>query len=272
MSPQPKISVIISTYNNARYVEKKLNEILRQTLFHEAEFLFIETASPERERDLLRPFCLEHENCRLLEFDERKSLYEAWNIGWEASRADLVCYSNMDDCMHPMLLEKMVGLFQKHPSTDICSPLIACQKEDDLRDCFDSSAMKGRKLSIRPGPFTAWRKEVDRKIGRFDEAFFAAGDKDFWARIHAQKLKIRIVWKALYLFTESPSQLSKQPNPKLAEDKVRQKQKPYPSIWTPQYKVAVKLLQPLWKIAPTWFLEKKVGQPGDCAQEASSNS
>lgn len=252
----PKISVIVSTYNNARYVQKKLNEILRQTLFQEAEFLFIETASPERERDLLSPFCMEHENCRLLEFDERKSLYEAWNIGWEAARADLVCYSNMDDCMHPMLLESIVNLFAKHPSTDICSPLIACQQEDDARNRFDSLAMKGRKLSIRPGPFTAWRKEIDQKTGRFDAGFFAAGDKDFWARAYAEKLKIRIIWKVLYLFTESPTQLSKQPNPKLTQDKVRQKQKPYPFIWTPQYKVAVKLLQPIWKCCPMLFTER----------------
>jgi glycosyltransferase involved in cell wall biosynthesis len=250
----PKISVIISTYNNARYVDKKIKEILQQTQFHDSEFIFIETASPERERDLLTPFCEEHENCRLLTYDERKTLYEAWNIGWEAANSDLVCYSNMDDCMHHLLLEKTVDFFSRYPSTEICSPLIACQKEDDTRNRFDIEAMRGRKLSIRPGPFTAWKKNIDQKIGRFDENFFAAGDKDFWARAHAKRLKIRILWKVLYLFTESPTQLSKNPNQKLMADKALRKNRSYQFIWPPKYKRSVQLLQLVWKKVPRLFL------------------
>lgn len=50
--PYP-ISVLISTYNNRCFVSKKIKEILAQTLFEHAEFIFIETASPEKERELI---------------------------------------------------------------------------------------------------------------------------------------------------------------------------------------------------------------------------
>jgi len=55
-------------------VEKKLAEIRRQTWFGRAKFIFIETASPERERELFAPFCEQHPNCRLLATDERQTL------------------------------------------------------------------------------------------------------------------------------------------------------------------------------------------------------
>ena len=52
----PQISVLISTYNNRRFVAKKLAEIQRQTIFDRSEFIFIETGSPECERELIAPF------------------------------------------------------------------------------------------------------------------------------------------------------------------------------------------------------------------------
>jgi len=257
MQPIKKISVIISTYNNVRYVEKKLAEISRQTAFQDAEFIFIETASPEKERDLLAPFCASHPNCRLLTYDDRKTLYESWNIGWETAKAPLVCYSNMDDCMHPALLETVIRTFDRDPAIDICSTLIAYQEEDASRDRFDICAMKGRKLCLRPGPFTVWRKEINQKIGTFDPQFFVAGDKDFWSRAYANKLRIKIIWKVLYLFTKSPTQLSKQQGPKIISDQEREKTKPYPLLWPPCYKLPTKLIRPVWTVCPQFFLPKE---------------
>ena len=114
----PRISVIISSYNNARFVSKKLAEIRAQTIFAESEFVFVETGSPEKERELFAPFCAEHPHCRIVACAERKTLYQAWNMGWRAARAPLVCYSNMDDAMHPRLLELIPDMFLPHS----CSP------------------------------------------------------------------------------------------------------------------------------------------------------
>src|SRR5690349_5816495 len=133
----PRISVLISSYNNARFVAKKLAEISAQTIFDEAEFLFIETASPERERELFAPFCREHANCRVIATNERRTLYQAWNIGWREARAPIVCYSNMDDAMHPLLLEKVAREMEKR-SPDVCTVLIAKQPMDEQWNSWES--------------------------------------------------------------------------------------------------------------------------------------
>ena len=69
----PQISVIISTYNDRDLVKKKLLEIQGQTAFNRTEFIFIEPASPGREREILEPFCEQHVNCRLITAEERLS-------------------------------------------------------------------------------------------------------------------------------------------------------------------------------------------------------
>lgn len=202
----PRISVLISSYNNARFVSKKLAEIRAQTWFERAEFLFIETASPERERDLFAPFCREHPNCRVIAADERKSLYEAWNLGWREARAPLVCYSNMDDAMHPRLLEEVVAAMERE-GWDAASVLIVRQPMDEGWN--DWSRVNRLPLSTRPGAFAAWRKDLSERIGWFDERFLVAGDKEFWHRLAAAKLRIGLIQKVLYLYTTNPESLSR---------------------------------------------------------------
>jgi cellulose synthase/poly-beta-1,6-N-acetylglucosamine synthase-like glycosyltransferase len=205
VSDAPRISVLISSYNNARFVQKKLAEIKTQTLFAHAEFLFIETASPERERELFAPFCTDHPNCRIIAIDERRTLYQAWNIGWREARAPIACYSNMDDAMHPRLLEEVVSAMERE-RWDAATVLIAKQPMDARWN--DWSRVNGLQLSTRPGPFGAWRRELSERIGWFDERFVVAGDKEFWSRLTLAKLRVGLIPKVLYLYTRNPESLS----------------------------------------------------------------
>lgn len=210
----PQISCIISTYNDAQYVKKKMEEILAQSFFEQAEFIFVETASPERERDLISPYVEKFSNIRLIATDQRLTLYQAWNKGWDAARADLVCYSNMDDAMHPALLETVVNTMQAHPDWDLGSVLVAQQRENSpgARDSFDLERLKSLKLCRRPGPFSVWRKRIEDKMGRFDGHYRIIGDKEFWARAAAADVKMGLISKVLYLYTIAENQLSKRKN------------------------------------------------------------
>ena len=206
-----RISCIISTYCDAGYVCKKMEEIVQQTIFADVEFIFIETGSPERERDEIFPYTEKYSNIRLLATDDRRSLYEAWNMGWNEANAEVVCYSNMDDALHPCCLEYVADYMENRKSVDLCSVMIAYQYENSEgeRDGFDPERLRKLKISRRPGPFTAWRKNLKDQIGMFDENFKVMGDLDFWSRAIAAKLGVGMIYKVLYLYSVAPSQLSK---------------------------------------------------------------
>ncbi len=233
MSFTPKITVLISTFNDRGYVEKKTAEIEAQTAFSDTEFLFIETASPESERELLAPYCEQHPNCRLITRDERLTLYEAWNLGWSEASAPLVCISNMDDAMHPRLLEFTIQQMQEH-DWDLGSVLIAKQKLDDpQRDSWAPKRLKPLSLQPRPGAFFAWKRELEQNFGQFDTSFQIAGDKDFWARAVDRNLNMGLIPHVLYLYTQHPNQLSKSDRYRSLKEADRQHaaSKPYPHIW-----------------------------------------
>lgn len=232
MSTPFDISVIISTYDDRDLIPKKLAEILAQTFFERAEFIFIEPDSPGKERELLEPFCRQHTNCRLIALDERINLYKAWNLGWSEARAPLVCISNMDDSMHPRLLSLIhVGMSEK--DWDVATVLIAKQSFDETTDDWSADRIRKLELSKRPGPFFVWRKDLNGGFGTFDDSLQIVGDKDFWARAQARGLRIGLVPVIAYLNTCHPNQLSKTGDAssrKRIERKICSK-KHYPHVW-----------------------------------------
>ena len=229
-----KISVIISTYNDREFVEKKIAELQQQSIFDETEVIFVEPDSPQRERELLAPFCEQHPNCRLLALDERVSLFSAWNLGWEASSAPLVCYSNMDDSMHPRLLEYVVRNIDAH-DWDVCSVLTVRQQLSRISatEMWSLASLRTMKLFHRPGAFTAWRRSLKDSIGFFDEAYYASGDREFWGRIIDRGIKYGLVRKILYIYSKSEHQLSKSPagEERRRQDKERLLQTGYRRYW-----------------------------------------
>ena len=233
MSLSPyELSVLISTYDDRALIDKKLREIELQRAFSRVEFIFVEPASPGRERELLEPFCASHPNCRLITFEERLGLYRAWNMGWEAATAPFVCISNMDDTMHPRLLERLLTELPK-VEFDLFTVLIAKQGVDEALNSFDVDRLKRLDISLRPGPFFVWRRDLQDDFGMFEDRFEIIGDKDFWARAVARDLKIRLLPEVLYLYTKHPDQLSKSNafKERKQADALLADQKDYPHVW-----------------------------------------
>ncbi|MGJ8653969.1 MAG: glycosyltransferase family 2 protein [Opitutaceae bacterium] len=236
--PDPEITVVISTYDDRDFVAKKLVEIEAQSAFNRAEFIFIESASPGLERELLEPFCDRHANCKLIDLDGRVNLYQAWNLGWEAANAPLVCISNMDDTMHPQLLEEVISAMELHP-WDLASVLIAKQNRDSDWNSWERTRLRKLELSTRPGPFFVWRSELKERIGMFDSALQVAGDKDFWARALNEKLRIGLIEEVLYLYTKHAGQLSKGAV-HAEQEKALLEAKSYPHVWPKDFQAKIR--------------------------------
>lgn len=252
MSSTFEISVIISTYDDRDLIPKKLAEIKAQTFFEHAEFLFIEPDSPGKERELLEPFCRENPNCRLLALDERINLYQAWNLGWSEAQAPLVCITNMDDSMHPRLMEAVISGMSKE-GWDIATVLIAKQPFDETSDDWSPSRIHRLELSTRPGPFFVWRKELIERLGAFDDSLQIVGDKDFWARAQDRKLRIGLLPFVGYLNTFHSNQLSKSADASRIKRIEREicSQKTYPHVWPEMLSHQIRRIRVLRRL-PFW--------------------
>ncbi len=238
-----RVSVILSSFDHRDFVARKLEQIKAQSVFKECEFIFIDPQSPGREPQLIRPETERYPNIRLLALEERVSLYAAWNVGWNEAQAPYVCYSNMDDVMHPLLLETVLGEMNKK-RLDLCTVLSASQPIAEYGTDFDPKRIRRFPLTDRPGgPFTAWRRTVAGEYGQFAEGFFMAGDKEFWSRMIRLGARWDLIPRILYLFTKDPASLGKQSadDPRKASDNERLASSPHPIQWPPAMKRKVRL-------------------------------
>ena len=252
-STLPELSVLISTYNDRNFVEKKLQEIRAQTAFERTEFIFIEPNSPGGERELLAPFCERYTNCRLITLNEQVTLYQAWNVGWESALAPIVCISNMDDAMHPELLERVIEGMARN-AWDVATVLIAKQVIDEDMNSWDQQRLRQLELSTRPGPFFAWRTELKDSLGMFDERLELIGNKDFWARIDSTDLNVGLISDVLYLYTKHPMQLSKRVEFKAKKrvERVLCENKDYPHVWSSKLYWKIRWVRLLRKLPYLW--------------------
>jgi glycosyltransferase involved in cell wall biosynthesis len=110
MSNEPSVSVIIPTYNRARFVPSAVQSVLDQT-FQNVEIIVVDDGSTDDTRRALEPFgkkirCLVTEN---------KGPAHARNIGMKAASGKYVAFLDSDDLYLPGKLEWEISFLEAHP-------------------------------------------------------------------------------------------------------------------------------------------------------------
>lgn len=102
MRPQPSVSVIIATYNQARYLEETLESVLNQTLPRaDYEVIVINDGSTDSTHELLRKY-----GGRVLLIEqENRGLVKSCNTGLARARGKYIVRVDSDDTIDPNLLQ-----------------------------------------------------------------------------------------------------------------------------------------------------------------------
>lgn len=186
----PKVSVIIPSYNCARFVASAVESALAQT-FRDFEVIVVNDGSTDETEAVLSPFqgrivYIHQENC---------GLPGARNRGIAAARGELIALLDADDRWLPDKLEAQVGAF---------APADVGLVYSDIRVDFDEGGVKEPSyLAALPAdrregllldvvlrspcficPSTAvLRRSMLERVGGFDAAMRYFEDADLWLRL-----------------------------------------------------------------------------------------
>ncbi len=100
-----KISAIISTYNSARFIAGRLDDLLRQTITKDLEIIVIDSGSCENEGSIARDYMSRHSNIVYIRTEIRESIYKAWNRAIKIAFGEYITNANCDDRLRPDALE-----------------------------------------------------------------------------------------------------------------------------------------------------------------------
>ena len=110
MSPRPLVSIIIPTYNRAKFLPTAIQSALQQS-YPNIEVIVIDDGSTDNTKMALEPF---KDKIRYFA-TEHKGTAHARNVGMKAATGKYIAFLDSDDTYLPNKIEIQVSFIEEHP-------------------------------------------------------------------------------------------------------------------------------------------------------------
>jgi len=188
---QPKISVIIPTYNRAHLIGRAIKSVLNQT-YQDFEVIVVDDGSTDNTQEIIKKFQEQDKGVRNIRHEKNNGSAAARNSGIKAAKGEYIAFQDSDDEWLPEKLYKHMMIFKKvekkigvvysgfwkirnGKKLYIPSPHVF-QKEGNIH----KELLKGNFIGM---PASVVRKECFTKIGNFDIKIPHLEDWELWIRI-----------------------------------------------------------------------------------------
>lgn len=182
----PIISVVIPAYNQAEYLGRAIESVLKQTL-EDFEIIVINDKSTDDTEAVVREFS--DPRISYLSHDTNMRLPAARNTGMRAARAELIAFLDADDLFHPAKLEAHAEFLAGSPEVGVSynSRFELDHSADTIREVWRPPLSVGLSDLVLGFPFApsdmVVRREWAFKVGLFDPGMGSAEDTDFPCRL-----------------------------------------------------------------------------------------
>ncbi len=204
MMSSPTISVLLTSYNRAKFIRASIESVLRQT-FGDFELVIVDDNSTDGTCEIAREYQTD-ERVRVVRNERNLGQFPNRNRAAEFARAELMKFHDSDDVMYPHCLQVMVSMMQTEPRAGfglslgaawpggpcpmLLTPRMAYQREYFGEGMFSS------------GPAGAiFRTEAFRRLGGFENVGVPS-DTFFWIRAcateHVLLLPADLFWYRLH--------------------------------------------------------------------------
>lgn len=187
----PRVSVVVPTHNNARYIGCALDSVLAQD-YADFELLVVDDASHDDTPDIVAGYTARDARIHYLRNETQRGIAGSRNRGLDAARGEFMACLDGDDWAHPRRLSHQVAFLDRRPDhaavgswatwmDDRGQPLRGMTRRPTDPD--EAAAQLIYKSSLQQPSVTA-RTAVMRTF-RYDENFIFSSDYELWSRMAA---------------------------------------------------------------------------------------
>lgn len=216
---KPRLSILTSIYNADEFIESFMEDIVRQTIFDQCQWIIINAASPGNEEAVIKKYAAKYKNIEYEKLESDPGLYAVWNMAIKKSKAEFLTNSNADDRLAPNAFEVFVSELEKDPELDLvyAESLITRYPnetfENNRSHCLwnvPEFSIKNMRVNLM-GSAPVWRKSIHDRFGYFDENCVSAADWEMWLRALSKGSKFRKLPGQYGLYYENPHGISSGP-------------------------------------------------------------
>lgn len=114
----PKVSVIITCYNKAKYIAESINSVFNQT-YADIELVIFNDGSTDNSANLINEIIKDKHNIKFINNIENKGVIYARNTAIEASSGEYILPLDADDTIEPTYIEKAVKILDEDKTIGI---------------------------------------------------------------------------------------------------------------------------------------------------------
>lgn len=186
----PRVSVVIPTYNRAHLIHRAIKSVLDQT-YKDLEIIIVDDGSKDNTEDIVKNF--KNNKIRYIKHKKNKGASAARNTGVKASRGEYIAFQDSDDEWFPDKLEKQIKAFNtSSPGVGVVYSGFYKVEGDkkiyvpnDDRFTYKEGNIHGELLkgNFVGTPAVLIKKECFEKVKYFDEYIPALEDWELWIEI-----------------------------------------------------------------------------------------
>lgn len=114
----PKVSIVLPSYNYARYLDERIQSLLNQT-YTDFELIIVDDASTDNSVEVINKYVYDS-RVKTHFFEQNSGLpYKRWNDGADLAQGEYILFAGADDSCEPTLIEKLVEKLDQHPNVGI---------------------------------------------------------------------------------------------------------------------------------------------------------
>lgn len=200
---QPLVSVIIPNYCHARYLDERIQSVLKQT-YQNFEIIILDDCSPDNgaSREVIERY-RSNPHVSHIVYNEKNSgsTFKQWDKGFRMAKGELIWIAESDDKCDEYLLEALVARMTANPNASIafCRSIAFNENQGDIRLIGvwsdTDKTMTGRDFihdHMRSGTgivnasSAVFRKRTLQNIQGHYRTMKGAGDRMFWTEMAEQ--------------------------------------------------------------------------------------
>lgn len=178
-----KISIVMPSFNQAKYVEASIRSIVDQD-YENKEILFIDGGSTDGTMNVVERF---REKIAYCVSEPDKGQSEALHKGFMRATGDILTWLNTDDLLLPGALSEVAGIFARDDGYDcVFGNIIWMDEIDRIMRCRKGERyvpLLTRLGRLTPyGPSAFFKRDLYSRVGGMDCGLHYLMDTDLWWR------------------------------------------------------------------------------------------
>ena len=150
----PLVSVILPSYNYARYLPERIESILSQSM-QDFELILLDDASTDGSADILRSYA-DCDKVTALNINSANSgsPFSQWLQGISLARGKYIWIAEADDLATPDFLEKSVAVMERHPECVLAFSGSVCIDSEGRHIGIDHDRWEEKRKPPKPDSFS----------------------------------------------------------------------------------------------------------------------